>query len=181
MSGLSDTRRRRAGSKTIVANRCGPSPAARSWLLGVAVCLGVAVVGLGGPAPASGPQVQARLVAPPSVVAGGKGTVVVEMTLGPGWHVNGPTTVALTASSGTFSEVRYPEPVKKKFEFADEALAVYEGTVRFVAELALPATGAGKVDLGGVLSYQPCNETQCYPPAKATLSAAVAVATGKGS
>ncbi len=131
----------------------------------------------------------ARLIAPASAVAGGKATIVVEMTLGPGWHVNGhrpaqsfliPTTATLTASSGTFSEVRYPEPVQKKFEFADEPLAVYEGTVRFEAELALPAAAAGKVELGGALSYQPCNETQCYPPAKATLGAVVAVAPGKG-
>jgi DsbC/DsbD-like thiol-disulfide interchange protein len=184
MYGSGDTRSRPAGSTANLGAPPGASFAARLRLVTLAASLGVAVVGAAA-TPASGPQVQARLIAPPSAVAGGKVRVVVEMTLGPGWHVNShrpaqsfliPTTAALTASNGTFTEVRYPEPVTKKFEFADEALAVYEGTVRFEAELALPATAAGKVDLGGALSYQPCNETQCYPPAKATLGAAVAVA-----
>jgi len=150
-----------------------------------AASLCLAVAGLAGPVPVSGPQVQARLIAPASLAAGGKGIVVLEMTLGPGWHVNShrplqsfliPTTATLTTSSGTLSDIHYPEPVKKRFEFADQPLAVYHGTVRFESELALPATATGKVTLGGVLAYQPCNDSQCFPPAKATLNATVDVA-----
>jgi DsbC/DsbD-like thiol-disulfide interchange protein len=124
-------------------------------------------------------------LAPVTLAAGGKGTVALEMTLGPGWHVNShrplqnfliPTTATLATSGGTLSDIRYPEPVKKRFEFADEPLAVYQGTVRFESELALPVTATGKVNLGGVLAYQPCNDSQCFPPAKTILSATVDVA-----
>ncbi len=151
----------------------------------VAGSLCVAVIGLAGPAPASGPQVQARLVAPQTVAAGGKATITLEVRLGPGWHINGhrplqsfliPTTATLTTSGGTLSDFRYPEPVRRRFKFADEDLAVYEGTVRFESELALPTTATRKAALEGVLSYQACNDSQCYPPAKTTLSATVAIA-----
>jgi DsbC/DsbD-like thiol-disulfide interchange protein len=115
--------------------------------------------------------------------------VVLELTLGPGWHVNSnrplqsfliPTTATLTTSNGTLSDVHYPEPIKKRFEFSDELLAVYQGTVRFESELALPATATGKVTLGGVLAYQPCNDSQCFPPARTILNATVDVAGAQG-
>lgn len=160
-------------------------PGSLTRFLMVAVTLCTPVVGLAAPTPPPGPQVQARLLVPDSVIAGAKVTIVLEVALGPGWHVNShrplqsfliPTSAALTTSSGTLAEVRYPGPVMKRFEFSDEPLSVYEGTVRFESELAVASTATGHVDLGGVLSYQPCNETQCFPPAKKTLSATVAVA-----
>lgn len=135
------------------------------------------------PLSAQTPDVKAKLIAP-GLAAGSKGTVTVEMTMGTGWHVNShtpsesyliPTSLALTASAGTFSAVRYPKQVEKRFPFADQPLRVYEGTVRFETDLELPKTATGKVFLAGTLSYQACNEKQCFPPAKISLEASPAV------
>ncbi len=133
---------------------------------------------------ADGPDVRAKVTAPASLAAGAKATVVVEMTMGPGWHVNShtpsekfliPTNVTLAASAGTLSSVRYPKDVEKRFAFSEAPLRVYEGTVRFEADLALPANAAGKVVLSGAVSYQACNDQQCFAPAKIPLEASVAV------
>ncbi len=110
---------------------------------------------------------------------------MIEMTLGPGWHVNShtpaqryliPTAATLASSVGTLAEVHYPKQVEKRFEFADEPLAVYEGTVQFESELAVPATAAGRISLTGILAYQPCNDRQCFPPAKVNLETTILIA-----
>lgn len=135
------------------------------------------------------PDVRAKLTAPARVGAASKATLVVEMAIGAHWHVNShtpsepyliPTAVALTASRGTLSAVRYPKDVERRFEFADKPLRVYEGTVRFEAELELPA-GPGDVRVAGDLSYQACNERQCFAPAKIPLEATIVASAGAPS
>jgi hypothetical protein len=129
------------------------------------------------------PDVRAKLIAPASVGAGSKVTLTVEMTIGEHWHVNShapsepyliPTAVALTASRGDLSAVRYPKDVERRFEFADKPLRVYEKTVRFEADLQIPTGTAGEVRVTGNLSYQACNERQCFAPAKIPLETTMA-------
>lgn len=136
------------------------------------------------------PDVRARLVAPERVAAGTKAAVRVELTFGAGWHANShtpsedflvPTTVELTARGGSLSPVRYPEDVSRRFSFSEKPLRVYDGTVAFEADLAVPASGAGKVVLDGTLSYQACDDTQCFAPARLPLSATVAVVPAGGA
>jgi hypothetical protein len=133
---------------------------------------------------ADGPDIRAKISAPSSLGAGGRGTVTVEMTLGSGWHVNShkpsedfliPTNLTLSAAGGTLSAVRYPKDIERSFAFSEKPLKVYEGTVRFEAELSVPAGAAGKVAVTGTLSYQACNDQQCFPPAKLPLEASVPV------
>lgn len=135
-------------------------------------------------AEAAKPDIQAVLLAPQSLAPGASGVVVVtiEMRIGPGWHVNShkpkesyliPTRATLKASGGTVSEIRYPQGVEKRFEFADQTLSVYEGTVRFTADLTAPDGMTGKISLTGALSYQACDEHACYPPATIQLAATV--------
>jgi hypothetical protein len=142
-------------------------------------CFGVLSV-----AGAESPDVRARVVAPAHLAPGATATVVVEMALGSNWHVNShtpsekfliPTEVKLTTSAGTLSAVRYPPQVEKRFPFSEKPLAVYEGTVRFEADLSLPRDASGTVSLAGTLSYQACNDKQCFPPAKVPLEASIAV------
>jgi len=151
--------------------------------LAASLCIAVAVPAAR-PVAAAAPEVQVRLVAPARLAAGAKGTVAVEMELGRGWHVNShmpsheylvPTTLDLTASSGTLSAVRYPSHVARRFEFADEPIAVYDGAVRFEAELAVPESAGGEIVVDAVLGYQACDDHQCYPPARKTLTTAVPV------
>ncbi len=149
------------------------------FLLGVSGCLGPSS-GAG----AEAPDVRARVVAPASLAAGTGTTVIVEMTLGPNWHVNShtpsekfliPTEARLTTSAGTLSAVRYPRQIEKRFPFSEKPMAVYEGTVRFETDLSLPRDAAGTVSLAGNLSYQACNDKQCFAPAKIPLQASIAV------
>jgi Thiol:disulfide interchange protein DsbD, N-terminal len=129
------------------------------------------------------PDVRAKLIVPPSVGAGSKVTLTVEMKIGEHWHVNShapsepyliPTVLALTTSRGTLSPIRYPKDVERRFEFADKPLRVYERTVRFEADLEIPAGAPGEVRVTGDLSYQACNERQCFAPAKIPLEATIA-------
>lgn len=57
--------------------------------------------------------------------------------------------------------VDYPEPVRKDLGFAEMALAVYEGTVRFVIRGEMTA---GVETVRGTVSYQPCVGGACLPP-----------------
>jgi hypothetical protein len=145
----------------------------------VASCFGLFSV-----AGAEAPDVGARVVAPTKLAAGATATVIVEMALGSNWHVNShtpsekfliPTEVKLTTSAGTLSAVRYPPQVEKRFPFSEKPMAVYEGTVRFESDLSLPRGAAGPVSLAGTLSYQACNDKQCFAPAKIPLEASIAV------
>jgi len=131
---------------------------------------------------AGGPDVRATLAAPPAAAAGAKTTIAVEMTIGPGWHVNShtpsepyliPTAATLTASAGSLSPVRYAKDEEKKFTFSDKPLRVYTGTVRFETDLEVPAGASGDVSVEGNLSYQACNDQQCFPPARIPLKAVV--------
>lgn len=129
---------------------------------------------------AGGPDIRAKLAAPPEIKAGAKTTIAVEMTIGSGWHVNShtpsepyliPTAASLTASAGSLSPVRYAKDEEKRFTFSDKPLRVYTGTVRFETDLEVPAGASGDVSVEGNLSYQACNDQQCFPPAKIPLKA----------
>jgi hypothetical protein len=151
------------------------------------LCVGIAALGLATAArsvPAEKPDVRARLLVPASASAGTRVTVTVELTLGPNWHVNShtpsepflvPTDVSLSTTSGDVSEVRYPQHVERSFPFSDKPLRVYEGTVRFDADLSLPDSAAGSARVSGVVSYQACNDRQCFAPAKLPLEASMTI------
>jgi hypothetical protein len=144
----------------------------------------LAVLALGSaPVLAEKPDVTAKIV-DGRLSPGEKGLVVVEMRLGPKWHVNGheplerflvPTDVTLTTSSGQRLPVRYPKGEQKRFPFSETPLIVYAGTVRFEAELLVPPGTRGPVTLSGDISYQACTDEQCFPPARIPLHANVEI------
>ncbi len=59
----------------------------------------------------------------------------------------------------------YPDPITKKFSFAEKPLAVYEGettlTVRLKADKSVQP---GKQTLAGKLRVQACDDQVCYAP-----------------
>jgi hypothetical protein len=133
---------------------------------------------LGGP-----PDVTAK-IAELSLAPGGKGSVVVELTMGTGWHVNShepleeflvPTVVTLTTASGQRLPVRYPAAERKRFAFSEKPLSVYAGTVRFEADVTLPADARDPLGLSGEVSYQACTDEQCFRPARIPLEGKVRV------
>jgi DsbC/DsbD-like thiol-disulfide interchange protein len=134
------------------------------------------------------PDVRARLVLPESAPAGSRVPIAVEMSLGAGWHVNShtpaekfliPTDVHMAATAGALAPIRYPPHVERRFDFAETAMLVYEGTVRFETELTLPADPGERVSITGSISFQACNDRQCFPPARIPLDASIAVAASR--
>jgi DsbC/DsbD-like thiol-disulfide interchange protein len=119
-----------------------------------------------------------------SVPAGGRATVVVTLTVLPGWHVNAnppaleyniPTTVSLQGASGlTPGRVTYPKGKQQKFGFEDAPLLVWDG----VAEVRVPiaaALDAKSGTLTGAVEFQACNDQVCLPPASVPFTVAVTV------
>src|SRR5689334_20122296 len=136
------------------------------------------------------PDVRAKLVAPASAAPGSSTKIVIELTVGAGWHVNShsphekfliPTEVVLDATVGTVSPVRYPPGADRKFSFSDEPMSVYEGAVRFETDLVVPSGASGDSVVKGSVSFQACNDRQCFPPSKIPLTAGVAVAPSAAS
>jgi DsbC/DsbD-like thiol-disulfide interchange protein len=101
-----------------------------------------------------------------------RGTVV--LSIPGGLHVNSsrpgnqyqiPTSVRLSATGARVSGPTYPRGVNRKFQFSDEFINVYEGTVRFPFTVTVPAGFKGStVSVRAVVRYQACTDEVCYPP-----------------
>jgi len=128
-----------------------------------------------------------------SIPAGGSGQATVILSISPGYHVNAnpatfPYLIATEVTHTTdpddpfmTGKAAYPPPVKKKFQFADEPLAVYEGAVSVTLPLRLAAAGesyisltkGAKASLPVNVRIQACDQEQCFPPD--TLHTTIAV------
>jgi thiol:disulfide interchange protein DsbD len=139
--------------------------------------------------PKSSEVVAPKLVADADrLVAGATFRLAVVADIKAGWHVNShtpkedfliPTEVKLKPADGLkFSAVAYPKHLERKFSFSDQKLAVYEGKTLFLVPGTVDAGAPpGPRTVTAVLSYQPCNDNQCLPPA--TLRATLAIEVAK--
>lgn len=127
---------------------------------------------------AAAPEISARVAGLESR-PGGRRVVVVEMTVGAGWHVNAhqpsesflvPTELRLRAAGGARLPVKYPDGELQRFAFWQKPLRVYAGKVVFEVELSPAGDARGPVLLEGDVSFQACSDTQCYPPGRIPLS-----------
>jgi len=111
---------------------------------------------------------------------------VVTLSISPGFHVNAnPATFPyLIATELTADKVEgiavgspvYPAAQKKKFQFADEPLSVYEGKIPIKVNLRVEANAmTGTRTLPVKVRVQACDEEQCFPPAtiNTTITATV--------
>ena len=140
------------------------------------------------PVPASNTIVAPRLAADrDQLVQGTPFRLAVVADIKAGWHVNShtpkedfliPTEVRLKSAPGlSFSAVTYPKHKETKFSFSDQPLAVYEGRAVFLVPGTVdPKAAPGPRTLAAVISYQPCNDNQCLPPAELTASLTIDVA-----
>ena len=112
----------------------------------------------------------------------GQGSVDVVVVIESGYHVNAnPATFSylipteLTAEKVEGLEVSkpvYPVAENKKFEFAPELLAVYEGEIKIKLPLrVIPSNGSKQLPVN--LRVQACNQEECFPPD--TLHTTIAV------
>ncbi len=119
-----------------------------------------------------------------SVAAGGGAEATLTLSISPGYHVNAnpatfsyliPTAVSPGKAEGIIpGKAVYPVAQKKKFQFAEEPLAVYEGEVQIRLPLRVEAnTGKGTRSLPIDLRVQACDNEKCYAPD--TLKTTIAV------
>ncbi len=159
----------------------------RSFL--AALALAAAAPGLAQPAPASNTIVAPRLAADSDrLVQGRPFRLAFVAEIKAGWHVNShtpkedfliPTEVLFKPERGIpLSPVQYPKHKETKFSFSDQPLAVYEGRAVFLVSGTVDEkAAAGPRTLMARISYQPCNDNQCLPPAELTASLTIDVAT----
>jgi len=108
----------------------------------------------------------------------------VELVISPGFHVNAnPATfsylIATEVQPGkadgitVADKLTYPPGKMETFPFADQPLAVYEGSVTIPIPIT-PAPGArGQRSIPFKIRVQACDSEQCYPPA--TLDASLPI------
>ncbi|MGH9879899.1 MAG: protein-disulfide reductase DsbD domain-containing protein [Pyrinomonadaceae bacterium] len=112
---------------------------------------------------------------PVEIPAGGSAETTVRLTIQNGYHVNAnppsysylkPTELEIPASDGvSVGFTVYPDPVTRKFSFADQPLAVYEGETTLKAMLKADRSAKkGERHLSGKLRIQACDDQVCYPP-----------------
>ena len=110
-----------------------------------------------------------------SLAPGESADAVVRLQIADGYHVNAnppsfpylkATELELTPADGISVEfITYPDPLTKKFSFAEQPLAVYEGETTVKARLkAEKSAKSGKHNLSAKLRVQACDDKVCYAP-----------------
>jgi hypothetical protein len=125
--------------------------------------------------PAVQPQIVTAAVEEAKLTAGGAGQAVVRLDIADGYHVNAnPPSDKFYIGTELQAEPQegiapgkpvYPQAVKRKFEFADQPLAVYEGQA--VIKLPLRAeqsASKGRHTFRTRIRVQPCNDHECLQP-----------------
>lgn len=121
------------------------------------------------------------------IVAGGEARLDLQVVLPPNVHVQAneltdpffiPTVLTIDAPKGiSVQEIVYPPSETLKQAGVSEPLVVFGS--KFVLRVRLKLSGdvsAGELSVPGRLRYQACDETQCYPPARADATWTVRVA-----
>lgn len=136
-------------------------------------------------APATGPGSSTRFVKASAtdvqIPAGGSAEAIVKLAIQSGYHVNAnpptfpylrATEVAVQTGDGvSVGFITYPNSLTKKFAFAEQPLAVYEGDVNIKVMLkASPSAAKGAHSLAGKVNVQACDDQVCYPPGTLELS-----------
>jgi len=146
----------------------------------------VLAMGLLMPAPEDVVAVSA-FVSLSGVHPGGEAMLAVVGDIRTGWHINAhvpsqeyliPTTLAMADHSGlVFLDPLFPPGEMTSFEFADEPLRVYEGRLITGVPFRVKAgTAPGPISVSGTLTYQPCSDHICLPPADVEFAVEVVVA-----
>jgi len=108
----------------------------------------------------------------------------IELVVSPGYHINAhpatfPYLIATEITPGKVEgitvgdKLAYPAPKMETFAFADQPLAVYEGSVSVPIVVTADAKAAGQRTVPFKIRVQACDTQQCFPPA--TLDAALPI------
>ncbi len=120
------------------------------------------------------------------IAAGSSAEASVLLSIQKGYHLNAnpPTYAYLKATELEFNPnaelsvgfISYPDPIVKKFPFAEKPIAIYEGDIN-VKVLLKAATAAkqGASNLAGILKVQACDDQVCYPPGELQVTIPVTI------
>jgi len=106
---------------------------------------------------------------------GGSGDAPVRLEIQEGYHVNAnppsysylkATKLEIPSTAGvSVAFITYPDPIIKKFSFAEKPLAVYEGQTTLRVQLqAAKSAQPGAQNVSGKLQVQACDDQVCYAP-----------------
>ena len=106
--------------------------------------------------------------------AGETAEAIVEIVVAEGYHISTgetsskylrPTRLKIEpAANFAFGECVYPAGAMKKFDFAEEPIAVYENTIAVKIPIrAARNAKIGQTTLRGSAQAQPCNDNACFP------------------
>jgi hypothetical protein len=123
---------------------------------------------------------------PATLAKGESGEAIVRLKIDNGFHVNAnppsfpyliATQLDLTPAAGiTVDSITYPNALTKKFSFAEQPLAVYEGETDLKVRLSVAKTAAaGEHNLSARLRVQACDDQVCYAPGTMDLKLPVTV------
>ena len=109
------------------------------------------------------------------VSSGSSAELAIPISIQPGYHVNAnpatfdyliATEMTVDKSEGlTFGTPVYPTSEKRKFQFAEQPLAVYEGNIHIKLPLQAASNATkGTRSLAVRLRVQACDEEKCFPP-----------------
>jgi len=109
------------------------------------------------------------------VSSGSSAELAIPISIQPGYHVNAnpatfdyliATEVTVDKSDGLiFGKPVYPAAEKRKFQFAEQPLAVYEGNIQIKLPLQAASNATkGTRTLALHLRVQACDEEKCFPP-----------------
>jgi thiol:disulfide interchange protein DsbD len=112
--------------------------------------------------------------------------VALQLDIKPGWHINAhkppdtslvPTEVIVnTDPQFSLEKIHYPQPKRKKFEFIQGELTIYEGNVVIFIDLVASAEAApGEGRMWGKIKYQACDNRSCLLPMEEAFSTLIPI------
>jgi len=131
---------------------------------------------LASPVPVSSSTQVVKLASSPlTITRNGSAEAVVTLTITPGYHINAnpasfPYLIATELQPGKLDGITpgkpvYPSPVTRKFEFAEEPLAVYEGEALIKLPLRAASPAQDQFLMPIKVRVQACDNEKCFPPA----------------
>lgn len=120
------------------------------------------------------------------IPGGGSANVSVRLKIQDGYHINAnppsypylkATELDIPSSAGiSVGFISYPNPITRKFSFAEKPLAVYEGETTLTVRLkADKSAQPGKQILLGKLRVQACDDQVCYAPGSIGLAIPITI------
>ncbi len=125
-------------------------------------------------------------VFPARLLPGSAGSLVLTLSIAPGWHISAhgttgeyvlPTGFGWTPPAGfTVTKMQYPagEPVKVAFQ--EEPLVAYQDEIQIVLDFRVgDSTRPGTIPLVGEVSVQACSDEVCLLPSDLEVSVPVEI------